>query len=181
MKYPCFSFSMLVFSLSYMIWDYYNIGMMSLFIESDIVCKIILINILILGVIKGIKILSCCDLYKLFVTFLILFGIISLISIGIYIFDGMKKDISIIFCPLYLILFFFILFPVKLNNTKITYKYVFPIIFMLVISSFKFFYKNTTFVFDFLYFIFVWSFGFIYCICVLILFFLNLLSNPKKL
>ena len=56
MKYPCFSFSMLVISLSYMIWDYYNIGMMSLFIESDIVCKIILINILILGVIKGIKI-----------------------------------------------------------------------------------------------------------------------------
>lgn len=178
MKYSEIIFSFLILSLSYILWDYLNVGILSFILRKEILNLIFVIFFFIFGIYKGQKILGCCNLYNLLISFIVLFAFITLITIFICQDGRMKKDLAIVFSPLYIFFLFSLFMPVKDKKMIFHFGYFIPEGLAFVYSIVYFCLRQKmNFGTDFLSFLFSVSLGFICSVCTLCLLFRKLLHK----
>lgn len=174
MKYAHVFFTLLLISLGYMIWDYNNVGTLCFVFKYNALYFLVVALMIILGLWRGHKILSNCVLSKLFVTFIFSFAIMVMIGIFLSRIKLMKKDIAIMFTPIYMVLLGILIIPTKKKPLKLSYKYFIPEIFVLFIFTiYVCFRSRLCLAFDFFSMLFIYSIGMLYFICVLLLFIFN--------
>ena len=178
MKYPEILFAFLIISLSYILWDYLNVGILSFILRGEILNLIFIIIFFIFSIYKGQKLLGYCNLYNLLISFIVLFSIITLITILICQNGGMKKDLAIVFSPLYIFSLFSLFMPVKDKKMIFHFGYFIPEGLAFVYSIVYFCLRQKmNFSTDFLSFLFSVSLGFICSVCTLCLLFRKLLHK----
>ena len=64
MKFGHIAFCMLIISLSYILWDYWNIGTLSFILKYDLVYCAFVISVTVIALWKGYKILANCNFQK---------------------------------------------------------------------------------------------------------------------
>ena len=181
MKYAHILFSFLIISLSCMLWDFNNVGTLSIVIKSELLCRSVMIVICVLGFWKGFKLLSNCSIHKMFITFLILLAVMAVIIMLLFRFQEMKKDIAVVLIPLYVVLPVLIFIPVKNNPEKAwSYKYLIPEVFALIIATVYFCFRDSFSVgLDFLCVLSIYAIGFFYTGCILLLFICNMIKRTQ--
>ena len=144
-KYTHILFPFLIISLGYLLWDYNNIGTLSFFIKSELLCRSVIVALCVFGFWKGFKLLSGCNILKMFITFIFLLVVMSFILIILFRFQEMKKDIAAVLSPVYVVLLILIFLPVKHNPEKSwSYKYLLPELFAVIIVIIYFCFRNNS-------------------------------------
>lgn len=171
MKFGHIAFCMLIISLSYILWDYWNIGTLSFILKYDLVYCAFVISVTVIALWKGYKILANCNFQKFIIILICSFMTIIFVVMILYNSHGMKKDIAILFSPLYIVLLVILFVPTKKVKVMWSYKYLIPEIFLVPVFVIYMCFRTKFGVpFEFLCNLFLYSIGLVYSGCVLLFF-----------
>lgn len=181
MIYPL-CFSSLLISLSYITWDFFNIGTLSVILQSKIVSDFLFIIIILIGILKSINYLKYIDIRKSFISFFVIY-IIILVFVFLLPKNLMKKDISLYLCWLYITYLFTIIIPVH-GKKEIRLQLRLLIAFIFVILGFiiySYCFNIHSCKIELAIYLFCISVGGFYFISYLLLFIIRKLGNCNRM